>query len=134
MNIENPELAAALTLIAAFVVPLVTSLITNPQTPSGVKRWIPIGLSLVVGVVIAYFNGLFGTVSDQIVATVLQIAALLGFSQGVYAAMPGTWKSLSAQTSPHTTGGTQPDIVQDADNSGHFDPENPNDTNDLKRP
>lgn len=94
------DLSTALSTIAVgAIIPAVTAVMTHPGTPARVKRLIPIGLAVVGGLVVMLVTGQLGTIPEWVTRAVLTVAALVGVSQGLYAAMPGTWKRLSEATS-----------------------------------
>lgn len=98
----DADTTTALTVITTGVlIPVVTSLLKQPQLPAWARRAIPIALAAVAAAVIILLQA-GGPFAEQLVTWLVLLATLVGIAQGLYAVMPSAWKSLEQATSTNT--------------------------------
>ena len=90
---------ALLVVVTGVLTPAISALLNQPGLSKTARRFIPIGLAAVGAAIVLVFRA-GGPFAEQAATYVVLLATLVGIAQGLYAAMPGAWKSLEASTTP----------------------------------
>lgn len=104
MNEYTPELSVVG--IVGFLVPFVVSLINRPSMKSSTRRWVSVGVSVVLAVIALLAVGGFTDVTVDSPQQIIVVAlGVLGVAQFVYTAlqssMPRVLPAVEVATSPH---------------------------------
>lgn len=104
MNEYTPELSVVG--IVGFLVPFVVSVITNPSMKSSTRRWVSVGVSIVLAVVALLAVGGFTDVTVDSPQQVITVAlGVLGVAQFVYTTLqqytPRVLPTIEVNTSSH---------------------------------
>lgn len=100
LGLEADVTTALIVIVTGVIIPAVTALLSRPNLPSNAKRWIPVGLAFLAAIFIVLLRA-GGPFAEQAMTVILLLATLVGLSQGLYALMPDTWKTLEAATTPN---------------------------------
>lgn len=104
MNEYTPELSVVG--IVGFLVPFVVSLINRPNMKSSTRRWVSVGVSVLLALVALMAVGGFTDMRvDSPQQVVIVILGVLGVAQFVYSALqttvPRVLPTIEVKTSPH---------------------------------